>query len=556
MIKYNTESLWPRSETMEQLKVDEVSSSEWRWVIIVGGLLVALTMIPYAWAFTIASANQPWQFMGLLHNPIDGATYLSKINLGIRGAWLFTLEYTPEPHTGAAINLYYLLLGHLARVLNLSSVVMFHLARLIAAFFMYIAIYHLGSTVWQKLRPRRLFFALMGIGAGFGWLAILFFQDRFIATDFSVPESIPFYATLVNPHFALSIALICLLAATFIRVFRPGFDEYPRFSNGGLTVALLTVILCLVQPQGWVGIVGGLGATIAVTTLLDRRLPQRHLLWASLAVLPAIPILVYYFASIAQNPALQIWNAQNITPSPNPLSYVAGFGLPLLIALPGIWRAIRHFERDGDRFMLLWLGINAVMLYMPLNLQRRLSIGLIIPITYFAIRSLEDFWFPKIARKWRTSVMIAIMVLILPSNALSMMLPLFGIVNPKQGLEQAQLLTGDAANAIHWLAANGATPDVVLAAPTTTSRWVPAYSNLRVVYGHPFETLLAGQKLQEVNDWYQGKGCTDLIQRYNVRYIVVEPPSAILGDGAICLAALGLTNPVQVIGSTRIYATR
>src|SRR5258708_3190969 len=160
------------------------------------------------------------EFMGILPNPQDGATYISKIAEGAQGHWLFTLVYTPEKglaNSPAAINEFYLLLGHLAAFIGLSPLLMFHLARLVTGFVMYLSLYHLGAVIWPRLRPRRLFFSLLAVGAGLGWLYFISIGRSGglstlsdFPTDFAIPESIPFLATFVNPHFPLAIALIAL----------------------------------------------------------------------------------------------------------------------------------------------------------------------------------------------------------------------------------------------------------------------------------------------------------------------------------------------------------
>ena len=42
-----------------------------------------------------------------------------------------------------------------------------------------------------------------------------------------------------------------------------------------------------------------------------------------------------------------------------------------------------------------------VGLYAPFNLQRRLAMGLIIPLVYFAVRPLEDPWLYRVPQRWR-----------------------------------------------------------------------------------------------------------------------------------------------------------
>src|SRR5688572_9289296 len=285
-----------------------VSSSEWRWVIIFSGLLVAATLLPYAWAFASDSPTDSWQFMGTLPNPLDTATYLSKIRSGWNGDWLFTLQYTTEPHQGAFINVFYLFLGHLARIIGLSPLMIYHIARLATGFIMFLSFYHLGSVIWARVRPRRLFFSLLAVGSGLGWLYVLFFpvanaasnvsNFNALPTDFSMPETIPLYATFVNPHFPLTFALLALLASIFIGVFRPGFNEQPKSSNGGLAVLLLSMLLAIVQPQGLIPIMTALVLYVIILAIRARNVPIMEFNWALLVVLPALPFLIYYLALI------------------------------------------------------------------------------------------------------------------------------------------------------------------------------------------------------------------------------------------------------------------
>ncbi len=544
-------------------RITDVSPAEWRWVIIFSGLLVALTLLPYAWAFASDTPNNDWQFMGMLPNPQDGATYLSKIGEGARGQWLFTLNYSPDLNGGAAINEFYLVLGHLSRLLGLSALLTYHLTRIATGFAMYITIYHLGATIWHRLRARRLFFGLMAVGSGLGWLVALFIPTL-RPSDLYVPESIPLYSAFVNPHFPLSIALVALLASMFVVVFRPGYTTTPTWTNGGPTVVLITVVLALTQPQAWLPIAITLCVYLVIHALRTRRVPPVYALqWVGLAVLPALPIIFYDLIVVNSNPLFQSWNAQNITPSGSPLNYIFGFGLLLLVAIPGLIRALRHFEQDGDRFMLVWFVTNALLLYAPFNLQRRLVIGMIIPIVYFAVRALEDYWFYRISPKWRDAFLVALFVFIVPSNVFALLLPLVGVAQPKAGIDNNQLLPADYGAAISWLREHTGSESVVLA-PPAPSLWIPAYTPAHIIYGHPYETVDAAQRLREVQNWYSGENCGDLLTKYHVEYVLVGPVQAAKNavPGADnTTASMGntpcaqvLSTPIITFGSVAIYA--
>lgn len=518
-----------RSAVMQSLKATHISPTEWRWVFVVGGVLTALTLLPYAWALAGMAASDQWQFMGLLANPQDGATYLAKIEQGIRGAWLFHLVHTPEPHAGAAINLFYLLLGHFARLIGLSSLEIFHLARVATTLFMYSALYVFGATVWPRLRPRRLFFVLVAVGSGLGWLLLVFGVRAGDIPDLTVPEAYPLYAAYTNPHFPLAIGCLALLATTYVDAFRVDFKDPPSAINGGLGVSLLTLVLVFVLPQALLPLGSTLVVYLAVRAVRSRALPVRELRWVMVFVLPIIPAGVYYLLLLQYNWAMQSWNGQIATFNTSPLLVIMGYGLLLATAVPGLVRAIRRFEADGDQLMLIWLGVNFVLAFLPFNHQRRMLIGLIIPVVFFAVRSVEDYWLRVIPERLRMPALIGLIVLVMPSTILAMGIPLFGIMNPEVGRDEVLLVERGYWDAMQWLNQNGKPDDVVLSSPNI-GLWIPAWGNKRVVYGHPYETLSAATKLAQVEAWYRGD-CGDLLEQYHVRYVIVGPQERALGNG-------------------------
>lgn len=510
---------------MRSLRSVEISRTEWRWVIIVSGLLAALTLVPYAWALASNQGSEAVRFMGTLSSLENGANYLSSIEQGRRGAWLFEMYHTPEAHNGAGFSLFYIFLGHVGHVTGLSNVAVFHLARVATSLFMFLALYQFGATVWVRLRPRRLFFTLVAVGSGLGWLMLLFSTDP-VAADMRIPEAFPLFAAFTNPHYPLSIGCLALIASTYVTVFRRGHQAEPSVDNGGLTVLLLAIALSVIQPTALLPIGGALMLYVIMRYNLTRQFPVHELRWASMLWLPALPLLVYYVAVFQFNEVMAQFNAQNEAPSPAVYQYVVGYGLLLIVALPGLARAVRRFERDGDQLMLLWFAVNVVDLYLPFNPQRRLTLGLIIPLAYFGVRALEDYWFYKIPRDWRAPALIAVVVFLVPSHILNFGLPLYGAVIEKEsGLSAGLLVESDYWDAIQWLDEQPVSGAVVLASPTI-SAWIPAYTGNRVVFGHPTETVPSEERFSQVEDWYLGKDCTTLLDDalpFHVRYVLWGP---------------------------------
>ncbi|MEO8397033.1 MAG: hypothetical protein ABI700_28820, partial [Chloroflexota bacterium] len=445
---------------MQSRQTVHIMSAEWRWVIIVGSALVLLAFSPLLW---VALHGTPgWQFMGVLHNYQDGATYISKMRLGFEGNWLVYFQDTPEAHSGAFIQVIYLLLGHLSRVIAIPQIVLFHVARVGAALFMYVALYQLGATIWTRVRARRLFFLIAVLGAGLGWLFAPLLQNTAFP-DLAVPEAFSLYSTFMNVHFPLTIACLALLSSLFITAYRPGAEEDPSIDSSWPLASLLSIILALLYPQALVPIGGALILYVGIVWLQDRKVPLRLLRWLLALVVPAIPIAAYYVITVAYNPAMALWNTQNVTSAPTPLELVIGFGIPLLVALPGIYRAIRRFERDGDRLMLLWLACIVIAIYLPINVQRRFMVGMMIPVAYFATRSIEDVWLPRIGRRWRPAVGSVFIPLIAISQVLMLFLPVLPAITGYPQAAVGIFLESDYAQAYNWLDTRTSETDVVLA---------------------------------------------------------------------------------------------
>lgn len=515
-----------------------VTPAEWRWATLVAVALVLLAFLPYGLLVFTSVATSDWQFMGILHNSRDGATYLSKMMLGVQGEWLVHFQHTPEDHAGAFIQVIYPALGQLAGFTGVPVLVLFHVVRVVAAVFMYLAIYQLAATVWMRIRTRRIFFVVTSLAAGFGWLYAIFSGGRVDAPDLSIPEAFPLQSTFGNVHFPLAIACLALLVSIIVEVFRPGASEEPHANNGGVTSVILSLALALLYPQALVPLGGALALYVAWRWWRKKRIVRRELLWLLVLLLPVVPLAVYYAAVVIYNPAMAEWSRQNVTTAPSPPVMLIGFALPLILAAPGIYRAIRQPDAHDDRFMLIWLLVMLVAIYLPTNIQRRFAIGMMLPLAYFATRALEAFWFPRFSnRRWRYRMLVIALPLMAFTHLFVLFVPLLPALVNRPESAQGLFLERDYLPIFEWLNLR-ATPDDVVLAAEDVSLWLPGWSSVRVVYAHPFETLQANVKEQQVIDWYAtGADCQSLLEAYNVTYIIYGPEESRLGAGP-CLESL------------------
>lgn len=537
-----------------------IAPVEWRWLILVATGLVLLAFAPFLWVALGQTPNGTWQFMGALHAHIDSAAYLARIKQGVDGNWLTYFFHTPEPHPSALTHMVYTLVGQLTRLTPFSPVVMFHIVRVAASVFMYIAIYQLGASIWAKVRARRVFFIVATLASGLGWLWIIVDSTR-QWPDLTVPQLSPFLSTVVNIHYPLAISFLAMLAAILITAFRPGATQDPNLQNGGVAGFLLSLALSFTYPEALLPITLAMGGCLLAAGLGRRQMPIRELRWALWVTVPALPVIAYNFATLQNNPAVREWAEQSARPAPAPWILLLTFLGLLFLAAPALWRALRRFEPDGDRFMVLWFAMIIFCSYLPIPFQHNFGVGWLVVVSYFITRAAEDVWLNNIPRPWRYRLFALLLPFLALSNLLALFLPIVPIIEGEAHTTHGMVIEPDYRFAFNWLAGQTRHTDVILASPDV-SPWIPVWVGARVVYGHPTETMDASLKRGAVLRWFalaNPEQCAPLLNgaysfrgSYRVNYILYGPRERALGT-TICLNELQF---VASFGGVDIYTRR
>lgn len=534
----------------------DIVRTEWRWVTSVSIVLVFLACLPH---FMLASTprDDGWYYMGALHDFQNAAAYLSRMEQATAGNWLTRFLYTPEVQAGTFVNLLYAILGYLSQLTNISVVTIFHIARFGAGFLMYLAIYQLGASIWMRVRTRRIFFVLASVASGLGWLYSLVYGD--VLMDLSLAQAYPFFSTLVNVHYPLAIASLALLGSVLLPTFLPGNDASPTIENGGTLVILLSLILSSIYLEALIPLaLAVVGSTIA-NGLANRYINPNQVRWLAWLVVPALPIATYFGLLLMSNQVVVGWVDQRADIVSPPLQLLLAIGLPMLIALPGLWRAVRRFEPDGDRFMLLWLLSMLGCMYILPMASASVLIGMMLPVAYFGARAIEDFWFTHIKRSIRPRFYIIGVPLLMMSNIFVFIMPLLPV--SVRDMSSGIFLEQEYFSAFEWLKTRTLSEDVVLASPSDVSVWIPPWVNASVYYGHSTETRDAAERREVALEWYSiadESSCAGFAQENGdpgfarVSYVIYGPREARIGSAA-CIDQLRL---VQIYGDVAIYATR
>ncbi len=488
----------------------EIRRTEWLWVTGVVLGLIILCNLPHviAWVATPEGSH----FTGFVSNPWDQHSYIAKMRQGWNGSWRYHLAYTPERTDGAPVFLFYLLLGHISRLTRIPLIWMYHGVRVLACAVLIPLCYVFSARTFAEVRKRRWTTLLIVISSGLGWLAA---PLGAMTPDLWVAEAITFYALFTLPHFPLSMALMLLILMLLGNPKRRmGWSEI-------IGAAFSSVALGVLQPFAVIPVYAALGMVFALHMWRDRRIPWRWVWLTGIAGIVAVAYPLYGLLVVRADPVMSIWNAQNQTPSPPVWEWLLAFGFVALLAIPGsIWVAQRR--NDSDLLLLAWVVVTAVGVYIPLSLQRRLIIGVHIPLCVLAGLG----WWQVIRPRLRGRMRNLVQGLVLGMSALTNIFLIAGTIIAALSGETWLYLAEEEYQAFVWL--RDATPldAVVLCAPQT-GMFVPAWAGQRVVYGHPFETVDAERRKAQVEAYWAGEMSTteqeSFLRENRVGYVLVGP---------------------------------
>jgi len=261
-----------------------------------------------------------------------------------------------------------------------------------------------------------------------------------------------------------------------------------------------------------------LGAWGLAAWILNRRFPTRLFWHAVIVGLATLPIFGYFAFQFYLNGVFSVWSSQNDLPSPHPLHYVFGYALlviPAVVAVWRIWRVKPHPPTPsplgegessplalgrgdlGVRLSLLlgWLLIVPLLVYAPINVQRRMSEAVIVPLALLAALGLR--WIARRVRFGR-----ALKYAVTGAALMTSVFLLFGGFLAASNPGRPIFRPANEIAAFDWLAAN-AEPDAVILSAPETGNAIPVYTSLRTYMGHGPETLHWQDKTAMLTRFYR-----------------------------------------------------
>ncbi len=521
------------------LQRNEVTRTEWRWVMKWIIIALIITSLPYA--IGLARSTPDHVFSGFVIAIDDGNSYLAKMNEGAHGAWLFHLPYTSEAHSGTLFYMFHLLLGKAAAITTLSPIVVYHLARLICAALLLLVLYRFSAMFLASRAARRIAFLLIVFSGGLGWLLILTGQPNWLGSlpiDLISPEAFTFLTIYAFPHIALARMFLLL---GFIML----WHDDPRFSARGrrtLWAGVCWLVMGILVPFD-VGVVYAiLAASLIADWIAQRRVDGHQLRRSIVAGLIAAPILIYTFIVVGTDPIWSAWAAQLVILSSHPLHYVAAFLFVGGLAIIGLKQNPNSESRDPK--LIGWLIVIPLIIYLPFNSQRRLIESWQIPLCIFASIGLVY----RVLPAWRRSRVMrrlsqhprysarglrrwAVASLVILSSATYVLLlsnhAVFMLIQQPPGFRD-----GGEIAALDWLNQRAAYEDVVLSS-FGTGNFLPTRVAARVFLGHGPETINSDDKIKLVAEFYNPTTANDwrrsFLHDWPITYIFYGPLEKQLG---------------------------
>lgn len=523
---------------VENISYTTPSRKEWFLAALVSLISTTILLIPYLLGYWFAQEGTI--FSGILMNPEDSQTYFAKMLQGYDGAWLYAIPFTSEPHAGAFVGGFYLGLGHLARIFDVTLTAVWHGARFASSVLMFLATFHFISNFISRPATRWLAYLLAIFGSGLGWLLFLLNQPYWLGAfpvDFKQPGSHLFFTALTFPHVAVGTSLT-LLSILWLRQAANGRWRYV------MGAGVVHILLGIAYP--FLIYLSALNAALYYLYLVIKR---RRILWLSglrtaVAFLIPAPLFLYYAYVLQTNPVFRAWDWQSVTASPPWPHYLVAYG-PMLLMAGWLWTK-RPSSRSQLAILWIWVLAVALLLYAPLNPQRRFVQGVQVPLAMLTAVAFTDLllpgltkgkvWQSLMARPRYSSERLTRFVAVLFVLFMSLSnLYLLASVSISAVREQPDPLfrPQTEVEAAAWLRDNVPRTAVILGA-YQTGNYLAAHAGQRVVIGHSFESVDFERKSAEVPRFFQVKTSDDwrlsFLQNYRVDILWYGPREEKLGD--------------------------
>lgn len=483
------------------------SKQERFWVL--GTILVALFLSSSPYLYGMIRQGHDFRYLWVNPlGPADTNVYFSFIKQAAQGKVFLENLHTSEIQNGSIFHPLWLVLGWVAALFHIAIPVIFHVARVIFGGIFLLLLYRFLLEFFEQPRQRILAFLLLTFSSGLGAFFSLGInvadntqQFLLLPTDQWVPESNTFLTLLHSPLFILSQTLLLVLAWSFAK--EKQYTSYVFF-------AALVFLLGILHPYDLVTtlmiMVSYFSIRIAQNRTVRSQDVRRYIRRTLLVVLFAVPSALYFILVGRIEPAIGQWAQQNITPSPLPHNYIIGYGLLTPFAVVG-FTALRKTRKPVQLLVLTWVVVSILLLYVPVQINRRFTNGLHIPLAILAAVGIDILWngvAHKLRnRRWTRQVVLAtcgwvVGLGLFLSSGVTVARAIYWEANPVNSI---YYVPRNVMTAIQWMEKSLPRNAVIISHPFI-GNLIPAVTGDRVYAGHGHQTLHWKEKVDLLKNWF------------------------------------------------------
>lgn len=521
--------------------VRDISKSEWWFVGLIAGVIIIFTTIPMVVGFVATPTGA--YFTGV-HSlaPGDYYVYFSNILQTYDGHILFKDLYTTESGQYNIINIFWNFAGILGKIFSLSPLLAFHVVRILMIPVLLCALYCFASFFYKETMKRRVVFLFLcfstGVGGYFEWL---FAKTEMVQgyyakpMDLWVAESNIFLSMLHSGHMVLSLAILVLIFLLYLLALEKNKYLYSAISG------ILSLLLLSFHPFLFPVIVGVLLPYAIFLFIKKTENGIKHFYHLGIIVIWSLPMILYYGFMMFNDVVTEERARQNINLTTEPLLLLVGYGFLFICAIGGIVRFFQKPEKDMKiYFLFIWILAQGILIYMPVNFQRRMVEGLQIPIVFFAV---EFLWYIYYEIKKRMAN--AFMVKYVLNNPIILIYILVALFAPSNlfvwardialYIEKSPLvyLSEEVVAPMKWLKKQGGEPMNILA-DVNSSYFISGIAGKTVFAGHAVETLYFEDKEKMVKKFFldntNDEAKMRFLQNYKITHIYYGKREKDLGE--------------------------
>lgn len=477
----NNEAAAPKSARREKLLV---------FAIIAVALLLSSVPDIHGWLLS----GRDHHYVGYSYNIDDCYVYMSWARQAADGQFFARNLFTTDHQLGRQFNLYFLLIGNVARLLHAPLLAVFYAFRIAGGAALLWAVYRLAA--WALPGPanaRVTALALVGLGAGFGWLysSPSMMRNRLLLpVDTWQPEAITFMSLQMSSLFVVSTALIVLCMAFLIRSQRQSSMRDSVFAG------LCALVLGNIHSYDILHIAGAWGLYLVVASIIARRIDWAAWGRAVVAGLICTPTVIYQYLLYKYDPVFHA-RVETTTLSFGLHTYLLGYGLAFIFAAAAAILAARSVRframwRDPEAPLILvcWVVAAFVIVYLPTSFQRKMIMGVHVPMGILAGAGVAYLgeWIGRKTKEVSAGLICLVVVLLsVPSNLTWIAREYKHLNLGDSETNSTSFLSDDDLDIYDWIRTQTKATDAFVGIPTRML-FVPGLCDRKVWSGHWSET--------------------------------------------------------------------